>query len=111
MELYLVTTDHLEECIWFRDEEDFKAAMNAVAILAFVLKINILAFILMSNHVHFLLECSYEKAREFIRAFKQHHSRYMHCKYGVRRCCGKTPLTSSVSSCQMSPRKELSPTF
>ena len=84
MELYLVTTDHLEECIWFRDEEDFKAAMNAVAILAYVLHVNILAFILMSNHVHFLLECTYTQASEFINAFKQHHSRYMYCKYGIR---------------------------
>ena len=25
LELYLVTTDHLEECIWFRDEEDFQS--------------------------------------------------------------------------------------
>ena len=84
MELYLVTTDHLDECIWFRDEEDFKAAMNAVAILAWAMKINVLAFILMSNHVHFLLECSYEEAQAFINAFKGRHSRYMYCKYGVR---------------------------
>ena len=84
MELYLVTTDHLEESIWFRDEEDFKAGMNAVAVLACVLHINILAFILMSNHVHFLLECTYAEAQDFINAFKRHHSRYMYCKYGVR---------------------------
>ena len=84
MELYLVTTDHLEDSIWFRDEEDFKAGMNAVAVLACVLHINILAFILMSNHVHFLLECTYAEAQDFINAFKRHHSRYMYCKYGVR---------------------------
>ena len=84
MELYLVTTDHLEECIWFRDEEDFKAAMNAVAILAYVLHINILAFILMSNHVHFFLECTYAEAQKFINELKLHHSRYMYCKYGIR---------------------------
>ena len=84
MELYLVTTDHLEESIWFRDEEDFKAGMNAVAVLACVLHINILAFILMSNHVHFLLECTYAEAQDFINAFKRHHSRYRYCKYGVR---------------------------
>ena len=84
MELYLVTTDHLEDSIWFRDEDDFKAGMNAVAVLACVLHINILAFILMSNHVHFLLECTYAEAQDFINAFKRHHSRYMYCKYGVR---------------------------
>ena len=28
---WLVTTDHLEVRIWFKDDEDFKAAMNFVA--------------------------------------------------------------------------------
>ncbi len=84
MDFYLVTTDHLEECIWFRDEEDFKAAMNAVAIYSHVFHVNILTFILMSNHVHFFLECTYAEALVFINAFKRHHSRYMYNKYGVR---------------------------
>ena len=85
MELYLVTTDHLEDRIWFRDEEDFKAGMNTVAILAAVAPtVHILAFTLMSNHVHFVLECSYEEATSFINAFKKYHSRYLHCKYGFK---------------------------
>ncbi|MBR1576268.1 MAG: hypothetical protein IJ654_07465 [Bacteroidales bacterium] len=84
MELYLVTTDHLEECIWFRDEEDFKAGMNAVAVLSHLHPVRILAFILMSNHVHFLLECTHAEAGAFINDFKRHHSRYMSCKYGIR---------------------------
>ena len=92
MELYLVTTDHLEDSIWFRDEDDFKAGMNAVAVLACVLHINILAFILMSNHVHFLLECTYAEAQDFINAFKRHHSRYMYCKYGVREMLRDNPV-------------------
>ena len=29
---YLVTTEHLEESLWFRDEEDFATGMNHVAI-------------------------------------------------------------------------------
>lgn len=92
MELYLVTTDHLEECIWFRDEEDFKAGMNAVAVLACIFHINILAFILMSNHVHFLLECTLAEAQAFINAFKRYHSRYMSCKYGIREMLRKNPV-------------------
>ena len=92
LELYLVTTDHLEECIWFRDEEDFKAGMNAVAVLACIFHINILAFILMSNHVHFLLECTLAEAQAFINAFKRYHSRYMSCKYGIREMLRKNPV-------------------
>ncbi|MBR0111999.1 MAG: hypothetical protein IJM00_07140 [Bacteroidales bacterium] len=81
---YLVTTDHLCECIWFRDEEDFRAGMNAVPIIACPMSIKVVAFILMSNHVHFLLYCTRDEAERFIAAYKGFHSRYMHCKYGIR---------------------------
>lgn len=92
MELYFITTDHLEDRIWFRDEEDFKAGMNAVAVLAFILGINVLSFILMSNHVHFFLECTYEQALRFINAFKRYHSRYMRCKYGIQEMLRETKV-------------------
>lgn len=55
IEFYLVTTDHLTESIWFRDDQDFKTGMNYVAIIALVSGIKVLAFILMSNHVHLVL--------------------------------------------------------
>lgn len=85
MEFYLVTTDHLEDRIWFRDDDDFKAGMNTVAILSAIAPtVHILAFILMSNHVHFVLECPYEKAKSFITVFKKYHSRYLRCKYGFK---------------------------
>lgn len=32
--IFLLTTEHLEDGLWFRDEEDFKVAMNYVAIEA-----------------------------------------------------------------------------
>ena len=32
--IYLLTTAHLEDGLWFRDEEDFKVAMNYLAIQA-----------------------------------------------------------------------------
>lgn len=92
MELYFITTDHLEDRIWFRDEEDFKAGMNAVAVLAFMLGINVLSFILMSNHVHFFLECTYEQALRFINSFKRYHSRYMRCKYGIQKMLRDTKV-------------------
>lgn len=84
MEYWFVTTDHLTDRIWFRDDDDFKMGMNLVAVLAVALSVNVLAFILMSNHVHFVLCCSEEKAHQFIREFKRRHSQYMNKKYGVR---------------------------
>lgn len=84
MEFWFVTTDHLTNKIWFRDDEDFKMGMNLVAILAVSLSVDVLAFILMSNHVHFVLCCSNEKAHQFIEAFKKRHSQYMNKKYGLK---------------------------
>ena len=84
MQFYFVTTDHLDDRIWFRDEEDFKAGMNAIPLIAAMLSISIVAFVLMSNHVHFVLRCSYAQARRFIDEFKKHHSRYLRLKYGIR---------------------------
>ena len=84
MEFWFVTTDHLTNKIWFRDDEDFKMGMNLVAILAVALSVDVLAFILISNHVHFVLCCSNEKAHQFIEAFKKRHSQYMNKKYGLK---------------------------
>lgn len=84
MEFWLVTTDHLSDRIWFRDDEDFKMGMNLVAILAFVLGVDVLAFELMSNHVHFVLSCSKSQARRFIDAYKKRYSQYLSKKYGTR---------------------------
>ena len=48
--IYLLSTDHLEDGLWFRDDEDFCVAMNYVAIQAASSpEVAVLAFILMSN--------------------------------------------------------------
>lgn len=80
---YLVTTTHLEDRLWFRDEEDFRVAMNYVAIAAFQSGVIVLAFILMSNHVHFVIACSHAQAELFINTFKRLYSAYYQRKYGV----------------------------
>ena len=78
---WLVTTEHLTDRIWFKDEEDFKVGMNHAAVHASRSDVRILAFILMSNHVHFILAGSREEARQFIRAFKKSYSQYHAHKY------------------------------
>lgn len=84
MDYWLVTTDHLTDRIWFRDEEDFKMGMNLVAVLMVVLRVDILSFILMSNHVHFVLCCPGTKAEQFINEFKRRFSQYLSKKYGCK---------------------------
>lgn len=81
MFFYLITTDHLEDRLWFRDDEDFKTGMNYAATVAFLVGVNILSFILMSNHVHFVLECTEEQARTFITEYKRLYSHYLSKKY------------------------------
>lgn len=83
---FLLTTQHLEDVLWFRDDEDFAVAMNHVAIEAFNHKeIIIIVFILMSNHVHFLLYGHREDVKHFISDLKGRYSHYYQKKYGVNR--------------------------
>lgn len=82
LQFWLVTTDHLEDRIWFRDDEDFKAAMNIVAVLSHIAGLDIISFILMSNHVHFILACRKMRAESFITRFKKMYSQYFSNKYG-----------------------------
>ena len=82
---YLVTTEHLEEDLWFREDEDFVTGMNYVAIQAALMpRVIILVFILMSNHVHFVLYGTREEVESFVNGFKGRYSLYMHRKYGVK---------------------------
>ena len=84
MTFFLVTTDHLETRLWFRDDEDFKSGMNLVAVTAYSVGVRVLSFILMSNHVHFVLEGEEVKVLQFITEFKRAYSRYLSHKYGSR---------------------------
>jgi len=82
MKYFLASTAHLERSLLFKDNEDFIAAMNFVAIVAFLSGVTVLSFVLMSNHVHFVLICSSEKAEKFINRFKKFYSAYYQRKYG-----------------------------
>jgi len=77
----LITTEHLENRLWFKDEEDFKAGMNFIAIIAYALNVEVVAFILMSNHVHVILYCTLEEAQKFIELFKTYYSQYYSKRY------------------------------
>lgn len=82
---YLLTTAHLEDGIWFRNDEDFSVGMNFVAIQATQSRVNIMAFILMSNHTHFVLKGLHADVLEFITQFKHRYSIYLRIKYGIKK--------------------------
>ena len=81
---YLVTTDHLKVGLWFRDERDFAAGMNFVAIQAYRSKVTVLAFVLMSNHLHFVVQGRWADVKAFIDGIKSRYSKYLNHKYGTR---------------------------
>ena len=82
---YLVTTAHLEDALWFRDDEDFAAGMNYVAIQAALSpRVIVLAFILMSNHVHFVLYGTRAEVEAFVNFFKGRYSKYLSLKYRTK---------------------------
>ena len=80
MQTYLVTTAHLEENLWFRDDSDYIIAIQS-AIMA---DVEVLSFILMSNHVHFVLRGAPDSVRNFVNSFKGRYSQYLFHKYGSK---------------------------
>lgn len=82
LKIWLVTTDHLEEGLWFREEQDFKVGMNYVAAVTADIPVSMLAFILMSNHVHFVQMGTRENTEAFINEFKRRYSKYLQYRYG-----------------------------
>lgn len=91
MTFILISSQHLEGALWFRDEEDFIVGMNYIAVLSVVTGIRILAFILMSNHVHFVLECSSEEAKIFFDKLKRLYGAYYQRKYGKHEPLRRNP--------------------
>ena len=83
MDFYLISTDHLCEQLWCKDDEDFKVAMNYIAVVVFITGVTVLGFALMSNHVHFVVEASYDAAENFINQYKRLYAAYYRRKYGV----------------------------
>lgn len=81
---WLITTDHLEDRLIFKDAEDFRVGMNYVAMLAYKWRVSVLAFILMSNHLHLVLYCTREEVERFMNELKRDYSRYLSMKYGSR---------------------------
>ena len=85
-EIWLVTTDHLEKELWFRDDADFMVGMNFVAIQAACSpEVVVLAFILMSNHVHFVVAGAREEVDAFFQQFKRRYGVYFSARWGVKR--------------------------
>ena len=86
MKYYFLSSSHLEDRIWFRDDADYKVGMNYVALAAAHCDVYVVVFVLMSNHVHFLLAAYTEReARDYLSYFKMLYSKYLNGRYGTTR--------------------------
>lgn len=83
-EYWLITTDHLEDRLLFKDAEDFRVGMNYVAVQVHKKQVAVLVFILMSNHLHFILHCMRDEVEWFMNDWKKEYSKYLRSKYGCR---------------------------
>ena len=77
----------------FETEEDFKAAMNRLALLACRSGVIILAFCLMDNHIHFVLYGLREDCEAFAKEFLNLTAHYNSRKHGDRRGASSIPLS------------------
>ena len=83
---YHVCTDGLEQVTLLKDEEDFKAAWNYIALIAWRIGVEVVAFTLMSNHIHLILACKdVLQADAAIKLYKKLLSMYLKNKYGLKK--------------------------
>ena len=68
--------------VLFKNEDDFKAAMNRVAVCALRFNVLILAFVLMDNHFHFVILATEDNCIRFINEFKRLTGKYVADTYG-----------------------------
>ena len=90
---YHVCSDGNFASVIFHNPEDFKAAMNRVAVCALRLRVVILAFVLMDNHFHFIIQAPDEDtAYRFANEFKRLTGMYMTNKYHLPNSLSRLPV-------------------
>ena len=66
----------------FKDDEDFIAGINRIAICALETCVEVIAYILMDNHVHFIIWGNMVQCKNFITRYKLLTGKWIRNKYG-----------------------------
>lgn len=82
---YHVCTDGNTLEWMFKDDHDFKAGINRIAICSLETSVLVIAFILMDNHVHFVLYGSMPQCKRFITKYKLLTGKWISTRYGLSR--------------------------
>ena len=85
MNYYHICTEGAKDNVVFRDNEDYIAAMNYIAITCCERKVTLLAFCIMSNHFHFIVRSEFAEAQKFIISIKRRCSLKYWKKYSETR--------------------------
>lgn len=79
---YHICSDGNHASAIFLDPDDFRAAMNRIAVCSLRLRVTILAFVLMDNHFHFIIQAASEDdAYRFAQEFKRLTGLHQTVKY------------------------------
>ena len=78
-----VCTDGNQLPWMFQDTEDFRYAVNRLAVGTIVFDVSLLSYVLMDNHIHLVLRASMEQCRQFVNSFKKIFGKWIRNKYGV----------------------------
>ena len=77
----------------FRNQKDFKSAMNRIAVVAHKYSITILAFVLMDNHFHFVVQSdSAAECISFVNEFKRLTGKYIADYYHEHSAVSQLPV-------------------
>ena len=82
---YHVCTDGNALQWMFKDDEDFIAGINRIAICTLENSIGVIAYILMDNHVHFIIWGDIVQCKNFITKYKLLTGKWIKSKYGDSR--------------------------
>lgn len=93
---YHLCTEGLEQVTLLKDDEDYKAAWNYIALSSWRTGVELVAFVIMSNHIHELIICrDREQAVKSVQLFKQQLSKYLRNKYGMSKVLHRTGYSIS----------------
>ena len=90
---YHICSDGNSASVIFHNPDDFKAAMNRLAILAHKYHVIILAFVLMDNHIHIIARAvSKDVCTMFAQEFKRLTGKYCAHRYGTEGALRRLPV-------------------
>jgi len=82
--------------VLFREDEDFRFAMNLIFLLTGINKVTVLAFTIMDTHVHFVLYGDFDQCNRMMHEYVRRVAIYLSNKYGIHNIFSKDPIQHQV---------------